>query len=230
VRVLQLTALAAALVASGFVALHSPLLAMRRVVLVGAAHESRAAVLATSGLVGHPPLIDVDPGAAATRLLRLPYVATATVERSWPSAVRVVITERQPVAFSALGSDKVALLDATGRILADAVSPPAGLVSVVGIGGLPAPGGEVGPAAAAVLAAVAALPASLLAEVSDFGRSASNGIVLQLAHGPLVILGTSSDLSEKYVALVTLARSATTPLAAAKTVDLRVPDAPVLTP
>jgi cell division protein FtsQ len=227
VRVLQLTALAAALVASGFVALHSPLLAMRRVVLVGAAHESRAAVLATSGLVGHPPLIDVDPGAAATRLLRLPYVATATVERSWPSAVRVVITERQPVAFSALGSDKVALLDATGRILADAVSPPAGLVSVVGIGGLPAPGGEVGPAAAAVLAAVAALPASLLAEVSDFGRSA---IVLQLAHGPLVILGTSSDLSEKYVALVTLARSATTPLAAAKTVDLRVPDAPVLTP
>jgi cell division protein FtsQ len=209
--------------------LHSPILAMRRVVIVGATEETSAAVLDTAGLVGHPPLIDIDPGLAATRLARLPYVARATVERVWPTEVRIVITERQPVAFTTLVGGHVALFDRTGRVLADDAAPPSGLLPVTGIGAVPQPGAQLSPPATAVLEAVGALPASLVARVGAFSETPADGIELQISGGPLVVLGTSAQLREKYVALVTLARSAAASLAAAKTVDLRVPDAPVLT-
>ena len=54
------------------------------------------------------------------------------------------------------------------------------------------------------------------------------GVVLQLAHGPLVVLGTADGLGAKMTSLLTLLDRAS--LAGISQVDLRVPAEPVLTP
>ena len=76
--VVCLAALAAAVVAGWFL-VHSRWFSARVVTVVGSVHTPAAEIEAVAGLAGHPPMVDVDPGAAAARLERLPWVRSATV-------------------------------------------------------------------------------------------------------------------------------------------------------
>ena len=59
------------------------------------------------------PLMRVDTGAAAARVATIPKVASARVQRMYPSTIRVTVTERVPVVF--VDSPEGAhLLDAKG--------------------------------------------------------------------------------------------------------------------
>jgi len=49
-------------------------------------------------------------------LEKIPWVASASVERIWPNRLRVMVHERTPVAFVALG-DRVELVDAGGVLM-----------------------------------------------------------------------------------------------------------------
>ena len=135
VVVVCLAALAAAAVGGWFL-VHSRWLSARVVTVVGSVHTPPAEI-AVAGLAGHPPMVDVDPGAAAARLERLPWVRSATVQRQWPDGVRVTVVEETPVAAlappagdpgGAGASGAWALVDRDGRVLADRPAPPAGLV------------------------------------------------------------------------------------------------------
>jgi len=87
-----------ALVAGGWVSLHSSILSARVVTVVGDAHAPEAAVVAASGLENHPPLIDVNTGAAAAGVERLPWVAHATVVPHWPDGVVITVQPAKAVA------------------------------------------------------------------------------------------------------------------------------------
>ena len=85
-----------ALLVGGWFLLHTPLFSARSVTVTGNVHETAAQVVAQAGLAGHPPLLDVDAGAAAARLEQLPWVRTATVHVSWPDGVHIAVTEETP--------------------------------------------------------------------------------------------------------------------------------------
>jgi cell division protein FtsQ len=220
-----------ALVAGVLAGLHSPLLAARHVRVLGAAHTTPAQVLAVSGLGARPPLIDVDPGADAARVERLPWVATASVTRDWPDGVTVQVTERRPVAALPVAGG-LALADATGRVLALASTRPAGVNEVLGVAlatptrpprpGMALPAGDL-----PLLAVAAGLPGSLAAHVRWVQVASSGGVELRLDGGQTVELGSGAQLAEQSVALATLL--AKVPMRGIVAIDLRVPDAPVLT-
>ncbi len=214
-------------VVGALVVAHSPLFAVRKVIILGAHHESRAEILSVTGLGAAPPLIDVNASVDARAIERLPFVASARVEPHFPSSVTVIVRERVALATVRVGQ-RVALIDARGRVLALSASAPADLVALSGIGAVPPPGHRLPPSDTAMLRAASALPLSLLGRVASIGLAKNQGVVLHLLDGPLVELGTASALREKMVSLATvLARVS---LHGVAKIDLRVPGSPVLTP
>ena len=81
-----------ALAVSALVLLHSSVLSARVVHLRGAVHETRAEILAVTGLGAHPPLADIPTAADAAALERLPWVRSARVVDDWPTAVTATLT------------------------------------------------------------------------------------------------------------------------------------------
>jgi cell division protein FtsQ len=95
--------------------LHSPLFAARSVSVTGNVHETTAQVVAQAGLAGHPPLLDVNGGAAAARIEQLPWVRSATVRVSWPDGVHIAVTEEAPLAAVAVPGGRWAAVSACSR-------------------------------------------------------------------------------------------------------------------
>jgi cell division protein FtsQ len=80
--------------------LHEPIFRVEHVTLSGAHHETRAQVLAVTGLAARPAMIDVSTSAIAQDVERLPWVASARVELSWPNSLRIVIDESRVVGVA----------------------------------------------------------------------------------------------------------------------------------
>jgi cell division protein FtsQ len=225
-------------VAVGFGITHSRLLAVHHVVVSGAAHTSRDQVLAAAGL-GHGRLmVDVDPGQLARRLGQLPWVATAAVSRRWPTTVKIRITERTPAARMAANTGQVAVVDGTGRVLA--VGPVVGgpaparpLPTIVGLDPAGAPGSTLpeGAPVRAALALLAAAPRDIAVSSTTWLTTvqvADDGELTAIVSPSITIrLGPAEQLDAKLLALRALLEQVN--LKGVATIDLRVPDAPVLT-
>ena len=224
-RLLTGVAVLVALAGGGLALVHSSLFGARHVEITGSAHVARPEVVAVAGLEGAPPLVDLSPAAIARRLERLPWVETASVSLSWPTTVRIAIVPRTPVAALRAGAGW-AVVDPTGRVLEDVASRPSSL-PVVSTGGaaVPPPGDSLPPSVAALARVAAVMPESMVPEVSavTLGRG---GIVLQLANRMRALLGNTSLLQDKFVALKTVLVRAD--LSGISVIDLRVPSAPVL--
>lgn len=224
-RILGAVLAAASLAGGAVAATHSALLDVDHVRITGTTHTSQADVLRASGLEGHRFMIDVGAGVAA-RVGALPWVRSVSVERSWPGTVRIHIVERTPLAVLPADGGTNAVVDSSGRVLADQQLP--GLVRIDGVAPAPAPGAEVGPDGKAALAVAAALPADARGRVSSISRD-PDGLVLHLRDkgSPIVRFGTDDALGPKIVALTTML--AKLDLSDAAVIDVRVPAAPVLT-
>jgi hypothetical protein len=237
-----------ALIVSSFAILHSSLFSARRVTVSGAVHESRNDVLTAAKLTGRPPLIEVNSGAAANGVERLPWVARATVARHWPSSVTISIVERVPVGAARKARGGALLVDGTGRVLGSTATPPPGLVLLNNLGRLPRVGDTLVSTGGEVAALADAIPPSIRPRVLAVGWTKREGLTLTLvpasasgsgsshskAGGPQVLIGSRRELRAKFVALATLLdpvgnRQAAV-VASARTIDLRVATAPVVTP
>lgn len=219
---------AAAVVAGGVVVLYSPVLAAREIVIAGNVHTTRTEVLDITGLVRRPPLIEVDTSTEVRRLERLSWVKSARVTLQWPSTVSIAIVERLPVAVVAASGGGFALVDATGRVLAEAPRRPTTLPLVTGVALAGRPGSVLAPTSIGALHAAAALPVSLLGRLMSVSPSPSDGVVLHLRPDLQVVVGGAAALGEKYVSLATVLERVN--LSGVATIDLRVPSTPVLTP
>ena len=77
----------------------SPVLSVRGTEVLGATTVSEEQILSLLAVPTGQPLMRVDTGAAAARVATIPKVASARVQRMYPSTIRVTVTERVPVVF-----------------------------------------------------------------------------------------------------------------------------------
>ncbi|HVE94348.1 MAG TPA: FtsQ-type POTRA domain-containing protein [Acidimicrobiales bacterium] len=222
--------LIASVVLAGTVALtQSPLLDVDRVQVNGVEQTSTRDVTRAAGLDrGRHPMLTLDRRRIATRVESLPWVASATVERSWPATVVVDVTERAAVA-TVPTKDGVALLDPDGRILALRSGAPSGVVAIAVQARPRTPGATVEPAVLKALDVVLALPQRLAREVRAVpvtGRGSALVVDLALTSGVTVRLGAPLMVSEKLRAALAVLDAEKPPTGSI--VDVRVPRSPTL--
>lgn len=203
-----------------WVVLTSTLLGVREVEVtgVGASRVAQVDLLEVRAVVGvadGTPLARVDLDEAASRVERLPGVASATVTRDWPRGLHVDVVERQPVA--ALEVDgRWRAMDATGAVFGSYEQPPQAMPQVLA---------DVEPAeqrsalseAGSVLAS---LEPSIAARLDSIEVASRDDILLVLGSGERVRWGSAEDSARKAEVLMVLLRIP------AAVYDVTVPELP----
>jgi cell division protein FtsQ len=226
-RLLASVLLAASGVAGMWMLTQSHLLDVDAIDIVGTSNLGTDEALALSGIAYGDPLFRLDTSSAVAALRSHPWVADASVRRSWVDG-RVVVTieERLPVAAVASATgDAVALVDASGQVLA-VEADSGGLPIVTGvIAG--APGTRLDPVDRGVVIAASAIPPGLATRVTTVTPGATGEINLLLGDGPVVVLGGIEDLTVKITTVQTVL--ATVDMQCVTIVDVALADTAVLT-
>lgn len=225
-RILVIGLGVAALVGAGYGVTRSTLLDVDMVHLRGATNTARHEVLAAAGLDQRRAMIDIDEESIAARVEALPWVKAATVVRRFPGTIDVTLQERTPVAAVPAGAAGWALVDDDGRVLAHHPEPPPGLARVEAAPAGP-PGSRVPTATRAALQVLQSLPEVLSGRVPSVRVADGGSMELRLDGKVPVAFGLPNRAEAKLVALATLVQKAD--LARVRSIDIRVPTAPVLT-
>jgi cell division protein FtsQ len=199
------------------------------VVVDGAARTPVADVVTAAHVPLGRPMVDIDLGDARRRVEALPWIQHASVARQWPGRVRILVTERAPVAVAAADAGAFALVDGSGRVLDTVAAAPAGLPVLSELPPAGGPGSVLGADDRAVLSVALALPPELRARTSGVApTSGSTGEVeLRLAPEGTIRLGPPDHLDAKFDAI--RAVLAQVDLRNLAVLDVRRPESPVLT-
>ncbi|MDQ0315318.1 cell division protein FtsQ/DivIB [Amorphus orientalis] len=96
--------------------------AIDQVHLEGQRETSESAILAALGIGPDSSLLTVDADAARANLVALPWIANATVRKTFPGTVVVKIEEKTPAAIWQHGR-QIAVVDDNGDVLSDRLDP-----------------------------------------------------------------------------------------------------------
>jgi cell division septal protein FtsQ len=206
--------------------LHTPLFSARSVTVTGMVHETAAQVVAQAGLATHPPLLDVNAGAAAARIEQMPWVRAASVHVSWPDGVHIAVTEETPrFVVGAPGGQWDSLSD-DGRVLAGSATRPPGLLLLTVPQAPGSPGTVLSSKDAAGLRVATTLPTSFAAQVTGVTVEPAGWVQLAMTSPIVVDLGSVAQLSAKYEDVSSILAGAT--LHEGDVIDVSVPDAPTV--
>ncbi len=209
-------------------ALHSRFFAANHVVVLGARHESTAAIERVTGLADAPPMLDVDPATVSSRVeSAFAWVQSATVTKSWPHTVTISVTERRPVAEVTTKTGRLELVDASGRRLG---APGRGQVlphlvyPVATSGAVP----DALPVSADPgLVVASTLPPAFKWQVALIAVNAQGWVTLRLGSPVSFVLGPANDLGAKYEDVAAVIQSTT--LHVGDVVDVSVPEIETVT-
>lgn len=190
------------LLAAGWILLASPWGTVQEVTVTGTRRTDAGQVRALAAPETGRPLVLVRTADLAARVRTLPLVAAARVERVWPGGLRVVVTERQPVAALPKGG-RYSLVDRDG-VEVDLVDTAPEALPVVQVDLVTAGATAV----TSALDSLALLPASLRAQIRQVGAASGDGVWFRLADGDQVVWGDASQLDLKVAALDALRRQA----------------------
>lgn len=223
----------ATLAAATGVAVLSPVLDVDRVVVLGAERTDIAEVERTSGIDVGEPMATLRLSRAARAVETLPWVAEATVTRSWPGSVVITINERTAVAIAVAGDGSEVLVDDRGRQLVIAGEDDRGdLPTIEGLDFEVAAGQSVGAGARGALELAerlrAAFDGATEAVVVDERGALEARIAPVGTQAVRVVVGTPDRIPAKVVALVSVLERAGNDVPPV-VVDVRAPDAPALT-
>lgn len=237
-RVLTVAVAVATALVGAWLAVRSPLLAVRRIKVFGADHTTPSEVLAASGLDRPRPMLDIDGGEIARRVMALPWVAQVAVHRRWPTTVTITIGERVPRAQVNGPAGQAAVVDGEGRVLATGgvaaqllASQSPALPHLLGVGAAGAAGTTLARGATPALELLQALAASpIAANVVLTAVMESDDGTLSATVSPgqvVVVFGSTDQLTDKVIAARTLLAQLRPGTSA--TIDVQVVDDPVLT-
>jgi cell division protein FtsQ len=198
-RLVAALALAAALLASGWLWLRdSSLVAVRRVTITGVSGPDAGRIRSALMLAAHNmTTLDVKNGELNTAVAPYPVVKSLSVSTQFPHGMRIRVTEQIPVGEIVVGgrtiavaSDGVLLHDAatTSKLPTISLPSPPGGTRVTGGQGL------------GLVALLAAAPYQLLPHVAQASSTAAHGLEAQLRDGPSIYFGDASDLVAKWAA------------------------------
>ena len=202
-------------VALGLVAWFTPLLSVRETDVAGATSISEEQIRQVLAVPQGQPLLRVDTEGAAQRVAAIPKVASARVQRVYPSTIRVTVTERVPVVFvDSPGGTHLLDVEAVDYEIAP---PPPGVPRLV----TESPGwGD--PSTAAAIEVLESMPPQLRGQVGQVAAKSISDISVTLLDGRIVVWG-GTEKSERKAAV-------TLPLLTqpGQTYDVSSPDLPTV--
>jgi cell division protein FtsQ len=215
-KVLMWSALVSVVVVGlGLLLYFTPIMAARTIVVVGLGAVSQDEVTAAAAVAPGTPLLQVDTDAVAERVAAIRRVASARVQRQYPSTLRVTVIERLPVVVKDF-PDGPHLFDKDGVDFATA-PPPAGVPYLE----VENPGPSDAPTKAA-LQVMTALRPEVAGQVGRIAAPSVAAITLTLNDGRTVVWGTTDRTEEKALKLAALL---TQP---GQTYDVSSPDLPTV--
>jgi cell division protein FtsQ len=203
-------------VAVAYLVMFTSVLGVRSVEVIGTEEISKADVVNAAAIEHGTPMVRLDADEAAARVARLPRVFEVVVERSWPSTIEIIVTERTPVAVRKAGAE-LHLIDATGLDYAVTKTAPPGLPTLAMDDVRPD-----NPATKAVVTVLGALPEQLKTHVVSLTADTPGDVRLTLADGRVVKWGNARDNARKAAVLAPLL---TRP---GRTYDVATPDFPTV--
>jgi cell division protein FtsQ len=203
----------------GLLLYFTPIMSARNIVVTGLVTGlgavSRDEVAAAAAVQPGTPLLQVDTDAVAERVAAIRRVASARVQRQYPSTLRVTVVERVPVVVKDY-PDGPHLFDKDGVDFATA-PPPAGVPYLDADN--PGPSD---PPTKAALQVMTALRPEVAGQVGRIAAPSVAAITLTLADGRTVVWGTTDRTEEKALKLGALL---TQP---GQTYDVSSPDLPTV--
>ncbi|WBP93785.1 cell division protein FtsQ/DivIB [Mycolicibacterium neoaurum] len=215
-KLLMWTAVLAVLVVGvGLLLYFTPIMSARETVVTGLTALSEDEVRQVAAVQEGTPLLQIDTDAVAERVASIRRVASARVQREYPSTLRITVEERVPLVVKDY-PDGPHLFDRDGVDFVTAPPPP----------GLPyidteTPGPR-DPATLAGLQVLTSLPPEVSGQVSRVEAPSVAAITLVLFDGRKVVWGTTDRTQEKALKLAALL---TQP---GQTYDVSSPDLPTV--
>jgi cell division protein FtsQ len=215
-KVLMWSALVSVVVVGlGLLLYFTPIMAARNFVVVGLGAVTQDEVIAAAAVQPGTPLLQVDTDVVAERVAAIRRVASARVQRQYPSTLRVTVIERVPVVVKDY-PDGPHLFDKDGVDFA--IAPPPGGVPYLDADN---PGPSDAPTKAA-LQVMTALRPEVAGQVGRIAAPSVAAITLTLTDGRVVVWGTTDRTGEKALKLGALL---TQP---GQTYDVSSPDLPTV--
>jgi cell division protein FtsQ len=180
-----------AIAAVAWLVFGSRFLVVRSVQVTGTHLVPAAEVLAVAGVPDGTPLAQVNTGAVASRVDRIPQVQSAAVSRDWPDRLVIAVTERTP-ALAVPDGKVFDLVDPSGVVVQQAARRPAGLPLFVPSATLPGV-----PGVQAAAGVVRSLPAAVAHQVTSVTAPTADAVTLHLSGGVTVVWGSGGDAAQK---------------------------------
>lgn len=193
----------------------TPVMSARNIVVTGTAAVTREEVLDVAKVRPGTPLLQIKTNQVADRVAAIRRVASARVQRQYPSALRITIVERIPVVVKDF-PDGPHLFDQDGVDFATALPPSA--LPFIDVDN-PEPSD---PATKAALQVLSTLRPEVVGQVGRIAAPSVVSITLTLSDGRVVIWGTTDRAEEKAEKLAALL---TQP---GRTYDVSSPDLPTV--
>jgi cell division protein FtsQ len=174
------------------------LLGVRTVAVTGTRTLAAGDITAAAAVRRGEPLARVDTGAVADRVRALPGVSRVAVTRSWPSTLRITVTERTGVAVLPRGGETW-LIDADGVVFGRVAPRPKELprLSVRAAG-------PRDPATTAALDALTVLPPAIARQVLVVTANTPDDVTLTLTGKRTVVWGGDEQAATKATVLAPL--------------------------
>ncbi|GAA4353112.1 cell division protein FtsQ/DivIB [Angustibacter luteus] len=205
-----------ALLGLGLLAYAGPLLTVRTIEVRGVTGTMAEQVRQAAAGARGEPLGRVDTGGLGRRVKDLPQVADVSVERGWPTTLRLVVRPRVAVAAVPSSGGGYRLVDASGVAFEAAAKAPKGL---------PVLRVPVGPESAdtlsAALTVLDAVPAGMRSKISRVSATSPDDVQMRWG-AATVVWGSAQDSELKAEVLTALSKHRAT------VYDVSSPHTPVL--